>query len=400
MVFNLTTGKSHKKPAAILPLTGIRGLAALAVVFYHLPSMGLNGPALYGNLAPLVDQGWLGVDLFFILSGLVLSLVHQQDFAQKITWPEVKRFWQLRFARVYPLHLFLLLIYGAIIGLQTLLIKPIGAPELTTREFMGALFLLQIWMPIHSWFNAPSWSISAEAVAYLTFPVWAFLTSRIRLWAGNALALATLVLAFAKWPWGHWLFFWQVSPGTPVHSVDAVFRILTEFAMGCLLFNLCKPAMAHAEKTHPEKRGLMTDVIGLALLGLLPLAFAVGLSHTAAVVWFLALLACLLLPGPRLNQLLGNARMVYLGEISYAIYLCHMLVMVIMAPIFRRLPAESWVQWAAALPYLAVVIWLGHMLYQNVETPARLWFRQKFTEKSLSPKSVMAETDTSLIHVV
>lgn len=345
----------------------------MAVVLYHLPTMGLNGQALYGPLATLVDQGWLGVDLFFTLSGFVLALVHQQDFAQKMDWAGVKRFWQFRFARVYPLHFVLLLVYGAVIGLQTLLIKPIDYPGLTWLEFMGALFLAQIWMPIHSAFNAPSWSISAEALAYLCFPIIAFCTARLKKWGSNGLLLAALLGAFALWPWGHWVLLWQQSPGTPVHSLDAIVRIALEFSMGCVLYNLCKPAM-----NLPAEKRYIFDGIGLVLMGLLPLGLVFGLSPVMAEAWFLALLACLALPGKWLNLLLGNKKMVYFGEISYAIYLCHMLVMMVLAPIFRRLPVNSVIQWAVALPYLVLVIWLGHLLYTTVETPCRIGLRNWF----------------------
>jgi peptidoglycan/LPS O-acetylase OafA/YrhL len=366
---------THAKPALVKPLTGIRGLAALAVVLYHLPSMGLNGPALYGPFATLVDTGWMGVDLFFILSGFVLSMVHQRDFAERLHWTDIKRFWQLRFARVYPLHFVLLLIYGAIIGLQTMLVKPIDYPGLTWLEFIGALFLAQIWMPIHSAFNAPSWSISAEAVAYLSFPWLAWVTSRCKGFAVNAGFVGMLLALFAVWPWGQWVFFWQQSPGTPVHSVDAVFRIAVEFSMGCLLFNLLTIKAANG---YTQKR--LSDLVGILLMVLLPVALQAGLSNLNAVIWFMALIACLARPGVWLNQLLGNKTMVYFGEISYAIYLCHMLVMMLAAPVFRRLPVDTLVQWAAALPYLMMVVWLGHQLFQRVESPARLWLRQFFKQ--------------------
>jgi peptidoglycan/LPS O-acetylase OafA/YrhL len=378
------------KPSLIHPLTGIRGLAALAVVLFHLPSMGLNGPCLYGPLAPLIDRGFLGVDLFFILSGFVLALVHQQDFAaptlsQAFTWAGLKRFWQLRFARVYPLHAFLLVIYGAIVGVQSLVQHKLIDPALTPREWLGSLFLLQIWMPLHSFFNAPSWSISAEALAYTVFPLLAWVTSRCQSAWVNAVLMGLVLWAVAVYPWGHWVLFWQ-QPVPNVHSLDAIMRISLEFTLGCLLFNL--------HKQHATLPAPIADKAGVLVLLAMPLALLAPLPVT--LMAFLMLIACLAKPGAWLGGLLGNARMVYFGEISYALYLSHMLCLYVLFPLYKRLPVTPLVQWAAALVYIAGVVWVAHVLYQKIETPARLWLRQYFGKQGqLAQTKTAASVNTA-----
>src|SRR3977135_1159967 len=84
-------------------LTGLRGIAALWVALYHgVGALPIEGaiPAVVRNI---VGCGWLAVDLFFVLSGYVISYVHQRDFV-RVTPSEYLRFLKLRIARIYPAH--------------------------------------------------------------------------------------------------------------------------------------------------------------------------------------------------------------------------------------------------------------------------------------------------------
>ena len=89
------------------PLTSIRGLAAIWVVFFH-----------YNRTFELSQMGYLGVDLFFILSGFIISYVYMDKFSSsELVSKNIKRFLALRLARIYPLHIFHITTYG---GLYTL----------------------------------------------------------------------------------------------------------------------------------------------------------------------------------------------------------------------------------------------------------------------------------------
>ena len=90
-------------------LTGVRGIAALWVVLFHLQQYGdaFGLPAMTG--LPILRTGWAGVDLFFVLSGFVLMLVHERDFPC-LAWAPAARFAWLRFFRVYPLATVVLLL--------------------------------------------------------------------------------------------------------------------------------------------------------------------------------------------------------------------------------------------------------------------------------------------------
>jgi peptidoglycan/LPS O-acetylase OafA/YrhL len=151
-------------------LTGLRFLAAAVVVADHLCY-------LFGTPPP----DWMGrkaVSLFFVLSGFILTHVYPalDDAVAR------RRFWRARFARVWPLHIATFMPYT--------LLLPWAADTV-----LANIFLVQDWIPFNRFFhyyNAPSWSISAEAFLYLCFP--ALIGDFARSWPWK-LVLAALALA-------------------------------------------------------------------------------------------------------------------------------------------------------------------------------------------------------------
>ena len=82
----------------IASLTGIRGIAALWVLLYHVQSFSPEfGLAFLGRI-PLLELGWSGVDLFFLLSGFILFYVHEEEF-RSLSWGRLRAFAVLRFFR-------------------------------------------------------------------------------------------------------------------------------------------------------------------------------------------------------------------------------------------------------------------------------------------------------------
>ena len=174
-------------------LTGVRALASWWVVFYHLqPALLTLTPSLAPWLGGLARGGDKGVDLFFILSGFVLSLNYNDRFRR----PELKsygRFLWLRLARIYPVHLAGLAVWGAFLVINVLV-----RHADTRGEYFGVcslianLFLVQAWwIPMKMSWNYPAWSISLEWLAYLCFPLF------IRKVAGLRNIVATVGLPIA-----------------------------------------------------------------------------------------------------------------------------------------------------------------------------------------------------------
>jgi peptidoglycan/LPS O-acetylase OafA/YrhL len=374
MTTRMTDGTATTAP--ITPLTGIRGLAAMAVLLYHVPTIITLPHVNYDLLSPVLGQilnkGYMGVDLFFILSGFVLSLVSFKDFAHVVRSTDLEAFWQKRFARVYPLHALIMVLYGAMIAVSQYL-KPFYLAGLGMVEFVGGLLLLQIWLPIHGQFNAPAWSISAEAVAYLAFPYLSFVIGWCRQRAGLPLLfilLQVVMLLVAAYPWGHWQWVWT-QPTPLVHGLDAVVRISLEFTLGCLLFQFYQPV----QRLFPQ--GL--DKLTCALLVLIPLSPLINAPMAVVVLMFALLILGLANGGRWTTKVLGHPRLVHLGEISYAMYLCHMLCFGLANPFLKRLPPVPALEWLMVGLTLVFTVVTAHVLYKWVEVPARQWLRRPIT---------------------
>jgi peptidoglycan/LPS O-acetylase OafA/YrhL len=179
-------------------LTGVRGLAALWVLSFHIATFVPIGPV------PLLKMGYVGVDVFFVLSGFIIGHVHLDDFAE-VTLAGIRRFLALRLSRIYPVHLAMLLAAT----LFAVVLYAAGVPVLDNErfyppQFLANLLLVQAWASgDHQSFNIVAWSISAEWLAYLAFPLLAFaanrMSGRTALVVGvAAIAVEAAVLALAS----------------------------------------------------------------------------------------------------------------------------------------------------------------------------------------------------------
>jgi peptidoglycan/LPS O-acetylase OafA/YrhL len=333
----------------LLPLTALRGIAAWWVVLFHLRLFLV--PYLPAEAIAVLARGNLAVDLFFLLSGFVIHL----NYAERVT-PDaasVGDFLFRRFARIYPLHLLVLLGFAAYYGAALLL----GSSTLESSRpgyFLASLFLVQNWgfTDTLAW-NVPAWSISTEIVAYLLFPALLFFLAPAR--RGSATLVALLLLLAPSVQLFFALFDYPFPNAVPQ---TGLFRCLVQFAMGMMLCELWR--------RWREGPRLAPWLLGLAFLS--GGAFAVAGAPLVPLAWAALILGLAL--AERGNPLAWGP-LVWLGRVSYATYLCHYLALVL----FKYLCVEEGraVPPAWLLAYLAAVLASSALLYHGFERPAQRW---------------------------
>ena len=171
-------------------LTGLRGVGAVLVMLHHfylMHWMQRHGPVADG----LMRRGYLGVDLFFVLSGFVIAMAYGEWFPGR--FGRVAQFLFRRAARLWPLHVVVLVVTTALLMGRGDVISP--------RTFLVNVAMVQAW-GISREINPPAWSASAECFAYLMFPLLAgpVLRGRFGAWLGAGLVVALLATALAYAP--------------------------------------------------------------------------------------------------------------------------------------------------------------------------------------------------------
>lgn len=344
-------------PADLRPLTALRFVAAAWVVLYTC------WPFLDVGFTPhLASKGYLGVELFFVLSGFILSHVYLEAFGTKRFG--YKGFLWARIARVYPLHLVTLLGVMALAIGAGLAGIAMEARVIDWASLPANLLMLHAWgLAPEAAFNHPSWSISAEWFAYLTFPAFAAVAwaLRARPWlAVVAVAAALLALYVA----------FQNLAGFPLTQATirwGALRIVPCFALGCALY------LVH-------RRG---GVARPGLLSALALVLIVAAASVQAWDGFIVLLGGMLIlslgsldnvrAGP-----LSSRFAVWLGEISYALYMVLIPWTLVAVNGVARLTGDadkifSLPVWLAIVFGAVVAAAIAHHL---VEKPARTWLRR------------------------
>jgi peptidoglycan/LPS O-acetylase OafA/YrhL len=347
-------------PVDIKPLTALRFVAAIWVVGYHY------WPSLAGFPVPaFVQKGYLGVEMFFVLSGFILSHVYLQGFGEGRF--RYGGFLWARIARVYPLHL------AVLAGVGVLVIAAGAAGIQMQNDIANWAALPANVLMVHAWglapaaaWNHPSWSISAEWFAYLAFPAFAWVAWRLRERPSLAVAGA-LALLFALY-----LAFEAVAgfPLTQATFQWGALRIVPCFAYGCAIYLLWRSGPMKA----PAQAAFWTLAFAAAALGLAQLTAPDALT-VAAFGGVILALASLTSTG---SSLFSGRIGVYLGEVSYAVYMTCFPWKLVYENAAQKvlglgdgpLPLLVW------LPMLAGAVPVAMVAHHLVERPARTALRR------------------------
>ncbi len=302
-------------PAAkpVRAIDGLRGAAALGIVIYHMRPALAYAPEL-AAASGWFEKYFLLLDLFFVVSGYAIASGYGAQFSRRIAAADYRRFLWGRFARLYPLYLTVLLVLAAqetfylileSAGVLTPPWTPWGRPVAEPTGFVASLLLVQSWgfTPKLVW-NIPAWYVSALVAAYLVFPF----IARAAAGLGPALRGPVLVgLAAAAAMALHIAYQAGAFPG--VNDWSPV-RAILEFTLG---YGIAQLKSAPAWRRHLQLPLLLAAGFSLHE----PWRDEISLALLAAFFW------SLLDDRGLVASALKTRAMVWLGGISYAIFLVH-----------------------------------------------------------------------------
>ncbi|UPK25667.1 acyltransferase family protein [Bradyrhizobium sp. 195] len=350
-----------------------RFVAALGVFIFHLKLIDTGiSPAWNGSYG-------LFVDMFFILSGFVISYSYPSDARGMRAY---SRFMIRRIARIYPLHLLSLLIFVVLIGVGL---------ERTARstplDFLYNVLLLQAWgVTDHLSFNSPSWSISAEFFCYLIFPLLMLFARKLHP-LGLAAIVAALYLVLAH---GH-LPIWQERSQMYGANYDyGMLRALPSFLNGILLailFRLSQP--------YRQKRVVFA---GIAMFGISVLVLNVFAKPDLAILLFSCAILLTAVGESAFAEFPGARLLGRLGNTSYAIYMLHDAVLIaVFKPLWTWLGLRPDQFGLFALACCVVLTIVADRTYAYFENPARRLLNRLADTAPVSPRKVRPVTaETSM----
>lgn len=357
-------------------LTGLRFFAALAVFLFHFGATWSQRHHFPHALTALLNHGFMGVSIFFILSGFILSHSYSNGLGE---WRDVARFWVSRVARIYPVYLIALALAFPLLH------------DVSLRSAADVVLMVQSWGPARSdagyYWIEQAWTLSVEATFYLAFPVlFAFIRRTSRAYAIAGVAIASVCIVSFSIPW--------ISPASIEHrelrdwllDVPLPFTRMVEFVYGMFLYQVFSAA------PHRQRASVAASVAvtaNLAAIGAL-LASPLGSHWTSlAVVCFGVLIYQLAAYRTWLSTLLASRWALTLGCASYAIYLL-------------QGPVRAWVGTLVASESLGaainpiVLVALSIIVYRWIEEPARRSVKR--AAESLLSAGRTAQTSVSARH--
>jgi peptidoglycan/LPS O-acetylase OafA/YrhL len=365
-------------------LDGLRGIAIIAVIVCHA-NWALGGPLIPGRvngpLAMVFGWGWVGVDLFFVLSGfLITGILHDAKGTDRY----FRNFYARRMLRIMPLYFGFL--FFAIFVLPRLPCKFCTEGVVSNAEALSlGLYFYNVRLAFTgqtlSFFH-PFWSLALEEHFYLFWPlaVWALhrraLMRLCLMVSAASFFLRVIVLLSGAWPMS--VFFltpcrldgllagsfvalaWRDS-ATWVQLQRYAGRLV--LGAGCLLLGIALGQRHFLPDVTPQQVGHVAAVNGSLVL-------TIGITALAMFFAGLVVLGVDAAEGGRLRRVLESSSLQAIGKYSYAIYVFHSLILLATVrllsplayvPAFIAKPVA--VLWALAASF--VVAWLSYHLYEK-----------------------------------
>ncbi len=359
-------------------LDGLRGVAALAVVLFHVRWTN------HLTESNLIRHGFLMVDLFFMLSGFVLAASYSHRIR---SGAEFYRFVRLRFFRIYPLHIVILALMVALevakvagrwSGLMIPVRQPFSLPNSFVDILLNVFLVHSLGTTDHLSWNSPSWSISCEAAGYIVFALGAFIGAL----GTKAFQMIAVPLAVA----GYALIITYEGTLNVTYDLGIV-RCLAGLLLGIWAYNLTRTTRISSLE---ESTLNVAAVCVIAWLGV-TLSFASGALDAIVIPGFVVALLCLHQDRGYAAKALSCRPIAFLGSISYSVYMTHYFIIIVFGMLIKRVASKSsyaadnagllqltmnpWLGDGLLLGAIALIIWVASHTYSRIEKPWREYGR-------------------------
>lgn len=348
-------------------LTGLRGLAALWVVFYHNREYF---EILFGKSSPfsvLIGRGYFGVDLFFCLSGFIMGYVYLDKFVQPSSsrLSTARVFLAKRFARIYPVY-FITTLLASLMYLIAIIydhsFSKSSSAVLSLTNLVKNLLLLQI-LDNSASLNYPAWSVSAEAIVYVMFPgliYFAILQCKTVQIGFSIVLVANLVL-------------YGFAICSELKTGFHLIQVVSEFLIGLSVYAL-------GSKICPRIEFVL---IGRSILGVVLLFSCIYLENEQILSLIVPLILVFLIflnsKHNHRNRGLSRKFLVRIGVLSYSLYLFHGLVQQAVSGLGFAASGSSIISFCLQMACCILLpILIASVVVTYIEIPCRRFLLAKF----------------------
>ena len=346
----------------------VRFLAALSVLVWHYQHftfvsfepvrLVVSEQPFYSVLWPFYERGLLGVQVFWAVSGFIFFWKYKAPLAGRLV--DARRFFILRFSRLYPLHLMTLLL----VCLLQLVYFSINHGYFVygfydLGHFIAQLLFASNWLVGDLSFNGPIWSVSCEVLVYVFFYIYV-----TKLNPGARMTLAVFLVCVAL---------------SVTHMDSNVTNCLKYFLLGGLSFELFDRMRLSQSK---RKFDLILLASVLLLLLLLLLGYQLGVMRFKHYTFILLILIPVVLyfapmrirVGDSLKDIISG-----LGNLTYSSYLTHFPIQLVIVSLYSyRGLAIPFYDSRFFLAYLVIVFAFSFLTYRYFERPLQNAIRGKY----------------------
>jgi peptidoglycan/LPS O-acetylase OafA/YrhL len=346
----------------ITQLTFTRFFASLIIIVFHF---GMNPEFSYflwfksNFLDQLLQSGDLGVSYFYVLSGFIMYI----NYGNRGSGLNKRKYWLLRFARIYPMHILAFLLMFARFGYMS--------DKITPLSILHQLTLTQAWSYLyrHS-FNWPAWSLSVEMFFYFVFPFFIIITNKI-----SKLNCVIGIMGFNFLSIGY-----QFLDANYYNNIPLPILHLNSFLVGMLggLFFL---NFGVKERKLFSKYSRLISFLSLGVITSVALIpdFDIRNFGLLAIPFCFYILAFSIQKKGFLIKIYSTKFFVLLGEISYSMYILHWPIWLILDKYYgqgRMSPFKYFYF------YLFIVIVSSYLGFKFIENPIRSYIKNNWVKNT------------------